>query len=43
MRDLRSRPKDPDAQDQLAEAERDAWRQFWADVDPLLKKTQPKE
>ncbi len=35
--------RDPAALGKLPDAERDAWRQLWADVDALLQRVQPKE
>jgi serine/threonine-protein kinase len=33
--------RDPDALDRLPEADRDAWRKLWANVDAVLQKTAP--
>jgi hypothetical protein len=33
--------RDPEALDLLPEAERQAWQQFWAEVDALLQKASP--
>jgi hypothetical protein len=35
--------RDPLALEKLPEAERQDWQKLWADVDALVKKTQPKE